>query len=226
LPENAGKGRLAPDLRHWIGFDGDVIDLQAGGQRRRLLGRPRNLHWPFVGEDTVLTIDGVGFARLEPISPGPTVIVLAGHAAAVRDAAVTTDGRIVVTGGDDWHAVHWLAARGERLMRFSGHVGPVRQVAIASWTELVATLGEDATLRVWDQHSGAQLARFALAPGNHRVLEFKAARLLLAAPGNELIVLECEPCRSLPELKAMAEARLARLRDGAQETKASASAPR
>lgn len=226
LPDDVDGGRLAPDLRHWIRRGGTVIDLVADGQRRELKGRVLGGRWPFVGVSGVLTVDGFGVARIEPVAPGAAVIELAGHAAAVRDAAITTDGRIVVTGGDDWHAVRWLAARGERVVRFSGHVGPIREVAIAWWSEFVATLGDDATLRVWDPQSGAQLVRYALAPGSHRLLDFTGARLLVASPERGLIILECEPCRSLPELKAVAEARLLRLRARAKEPTTGASAER
>jgi WD40 repeat protein len=135
----------------------------------------------------------------------------------VVDVAIAPDGRTVITGGDDWHAVRWSADSGDRLARFSGHVARIERIAIARQAQFVATLGADDTVRVWEPNTGAQLARFALPPGRHKLLDFAGSRILVGADSG-LLVFDCEPCRDLPALRQLANDRLAALTATVQPT--------
>jgi WD40 repeat protein len=88
---------------------------------------------------------------------------LSSHAGPVNCLAVSADGQLLATGGNDRSVRLWdLAGNRERARRrLEGHQGAVWSVAFAPAGRTLASAGsEDGTLRLWDVHSGRERAVF------------------------------------------------------------------
>jgi WD40 repeat protein/tRNA A-37 threonylcarbamoyl transferase component Bud32 len=79
------------------------------------------------------------------------------HGGVVRDVAISSDGRIVVSGGDEGGKI-WDAATG-KLLHSLPHDRRVYAVAIAPDGKRVVTGSSDDTAKVWDLATGALLLR-------------------------------------------------------------------
>jgi WD40 repeat protein len=80
---------------------------------------------------------------------------LRGHVGSVRSAAFSSDGQLVVTGGEDGTARIWDRANGRLLRTLAGHDGPVTSADFSRDGKLVVTGSDDGTARIWDTESGS-----------------------------------------------------------------------
>jgi WD40 repeat protein len=85
---------------------------------------------------------------------GPLIRVLEGHTSDAHAAAVTPDGRHVVSGSGDHTLRVWDLATGETKMILQGHTGEVYAVAVTPDGRHVVSGSGDHTLRVWDLAAG------------------------------------------------------------------------
>jgi WD40 repeat protein/tetratricopeptide (TPR) repeat protein len=86
-----------------------------------------------------------------------SLMVLAGHTAAVTSVAFSPDGRRALTGSSDNTARLWDSNTGKELAVLRGHTGHVSLVAFSQNGERVLTESSDGTARLWDGHTGAEL---------------------------------------------------------------------
>ena len=106
--------------------------------------------------EQVLTAQGVGI-RIWEASTGREVRRLLGHSDAIRDLALSADGKLVLSGGDDRIARLWDLTTGRELERLTGHKGRLTSVALSPDNRLAATADRDQIIRIWDLGSGREL---------------------------------------------------------------------
>jgi len=82
-----------------------------------------------------------------------------GHGGAVAGVAVSRDGRIALSGGEDGDLRAWEVASGKLLHRLKGHSGPITGLAFALGGTRAVTCGADRSVRVWDLDAGRELRR-------------------------------------------------------------------
>ncbi|MFC0542395.1 WD40 repeat domain-containing protein [Kutzneria chonburiensis] len=88
----------------------------------------------------------------DPLHPGPPVI-LKGHTESVTSAAITADGRTLVTGSLDRTVRIWDLTNPKHPAQLGDplpHAGGVFAVALRGDGKLLATAGSDRTIRLWD----------------------------------------------------------------------------
>jgi WD40 repeat protein len=85
---------------------------------------------------------------------------LEGHEGAVFACALSADGSLLVSGGDDGTVRIWdVPARRPRAI-LEGHAGRIWCCAASRHGDLIASGGEDATVRIWDAAQATERARF------------------------------------------------------------------
>ncbi|MGD8238788.1 MAG: DUF4062 domain-containing protein [Armatimonadota bacterium] len=100
---------------------------------------------------------------LRPLLPslmptgGPLRHTLQWHDARIQSLAVTPDGRLAVTGGDDATLTVWDLQCREVLMRLAGHTDAVRDVALTDDGQLAISASADETIKVWDLPRASEL---------------------------------------------------------------------
>ncbi|MFI7691306.1 NB-ARC domain-containing protein [Nonomuraea sp. NPDC049655] len=101
-------------------------------------------------------------SRLRPLGAGliaPAAAMggsLVGHASWIRTIALSADGRVAVSGGDDHTARVWHVDDGREVHTLRGHDGSVWSVAVTADGRTAVTGGVDGTLRVWNLADGTQ----------------------------------------------------------------------
>lgn len=128
----------------------------------------------------------VWLRRLTPW-PGTTSFVGAfvGHEGFVNDCAVTPDGGLIVSCGDDATVRTWDARSGRQTAELQGHVGPVTHCSVSSDGELLATAGDDGTVRVWRLPGGSPVSVSRDHRGRVTSCEFAAADTVVASGGQD-----------------------------------------
>jgi WD40 repeat protein len=82
---------------------------------------------------------------------------LLGHSAAVKGAAITSDGTRVISASSDKTLKVWDIESGIELRTLNGHNGPVNAIAVTSDCTRAVSASSDKTLKVWDIESGIEL---------------------------------------------------------------------
>ncbi|OJW20252.1 MAG: hypothetical protein BGO49_04955 [Planctomycetales bacterium 71-10] len=80
-----------------------------------------------------------------------------GHRGAVAAAALSRDGRLAVSGGEDAELRAWDVATGKLLHAMKGHDGPITGVAFSPDGKRAVSAGADRSVRLWDVAAGREL---------------------------------------------------------------------
>jgi WD40 repeat protein len=75
---------------------------------------------------------------------------LAGHTGVVLSLAITPNGQILASGGQDQTVRLWEVPNGRELARWQAHAGGVTALAFDPHGETLASAGADGTLRLWN----------------------------------------------------------------------------
>jgi len=114
---------------------------------------------------------------------------------AIRTAAFSPDGSVLVTAGE-FSSVHtWDAETGTALAAFAGHTGPVHGVAF-SGDGLLVSGSEDQTARVWELNPAWRLERTIGAADHPEIISDRVMSLDFAADSSSLLVAGGIPSRN------------------------------
>jgi WD40 repeat protein/sterol desaturase/sphingolipid hydroxylase (fatty acid hydroxylase superfamily) len=160
LPEQFGNGD--PDYPE--DFWGQLIRPFQSSKSSRTSRPPRWLRLGEAGLKVTVTASvlaaGLTFAdelskKYEASTSKQAEIVevpVAPHRAAVLSVAMSTDGRLIVSGSEDGSVKAWDTATGMELFSLAGHSRAVRAVALSADGRQIVSGGHDRTVRVWDVH--------------------------------------------------------------------------
>ena len=121
------------------------------------------------------------------------LMALNGHAGGVRCIALTSEGRLLASGGYDETVRVWDVPRAQLLTAFPGHTGGVRGVALSAHGEVVASGSFDGTIRVWDAPVAERDAADwsmgrASASGRHLAVPSHPGRLTATLQGHAGVI--------------------------------------
>jgi WD40 repeat protein/uncharacterized caspase-like protein len=84
----------------------------------------------------------------------PEMVVQTGHTQEIRAAAISGNGKWLLSGGKDRVAILWDIATGRQMRVFHGHTKTVQAVAFSSDGSHILTGSEDATAILWETETG------------------------------------------------------------------------
>ncbi|MCU0286744.1 MAG: WD40 repeat domain-containing protein [Acidobacteria bacterium] len=80
--------------------------------------------------------------------------VMKGHDGFIHSVALSADGRVALSGGQDEPIFVWDVKTGRCAGQLDGHIGRVKAVALSADGKIAISAGWDKTMRVWDVDSG------------------------------------------------------------------------
>ncbi len=173
-------------LREWWRIQ-RYSDLPKGEVERELLKRSlrRGLARMVAVATTCVLVAGLLAAGSSWNDKWDEVVLTNGHTRAVRQAAFSPDGRLLVSVGEDARVIVWDFEQRMPLATLTDHTKTVTSVAFSPDGKWFATGGEDNTVIVWD---AARLEKEAVL-GEHQgmliALAFSPDGLLLASASYE-----------------------------------------
>jgi len=115
----------------------------------------------------------------------PPLLTFAGSGGAVRAVAVSRDGRVAISGGEDHLVRLWDVRSGTEIKNFSGHGGAVACVAISDDAKTALSGGDDKSLRLWDLQTGEVLRKFDSPSGMVNCVAFSPDQLAALSGGED-----------------------------------------
>lgn len=85
---------------------------------------------------------------------GTCVRVFTGHTGPIHTVAVSPNGRLMASGGEDQSIIIWDLGSGKKLKSMTGHTGFIYTVSFNSDSTVLVSGGADGTVRAWDVKMG------------------------------------------------------------------------
>jgi COMPASS component SWD3 len=121
--------------------------------------KPQILIWKAITAAS-LTLSTVFTAiNLTPVTANPTpktqqlnrvILTLTGHTEPIRAIALSPDGQILASGGDDRTIKLWNPKTGALLATLNGHSDRVQSLAISPDGQILASASSDQTIKLWN----------------------------------------------------------------------------
>lgn len=112
----------------------------------------------------------------------PQLIVQLGHSAEISSLALSADGRMVLTAGDQTARL-WDASTGKEIRSFRGHSKTIVSAAFSPDEQVILTAGYDDTARLWDASTGKEIKKF-----EEPLFDVKSA---MFSPDGRMILARC-----------------------------------
>jgi WD40 repeat protein len=116
------------------------------------------------------------------------VITLEGDPKYVQAAAISADGKTVVSAGKEAGAKVWDVGPGKARFTLAGHAGEVRAVALSADGKTAVTAGADGTVRLWDAGTGKERKKWQAHKGGVEALALGADGKRLVTGGADRLV--------------------------------------
>lgn len=134
---------------------------------------------------------------------GAPRLVLSGHGDRLTHAAISADGRRIVTSSYDKTARIWDTQTGRCRIVLAGHVGIINSAAFTPDGRHVITASEDHTVRIWEAETGRLLHSLTghSAPVNSVAVSGEGSRFVTTSNDATARIWEVETGRPLAELR-------------------------
>jgi WD40 repeat protein len=127
-------------------------------------------------------------SRLASVGVVGLIRTFTGHTRAVQCAALSPDGHLAVSGGDDDDLRVWDVATGKMLRLLKGHANQVWSVAFSPDGKHILSGGDDRTVRLWSTADGKEVRRFTgHADHVNRVVFSSDGRLALSGSDDKTL---------------------------------------
>jgi WD40 repeat protein len=100
----------------------------------------------------------------------PVLVPQTGHSAAVNSVAISPNGKLLASGGDDTKIILWDVESGMQLRTIAGSSTQIESIVFDPKGKNLAAANMDGSVDVWDVESGRKL--FSIAGRCHNSLEF------------------------------------------------------
>ncbi|MFC7534521.1 NB-ARC domain-containing protein [Actinoplanes sp. GCM10030250] len=150
---------------------------------------------------------------------------LMGHSGPVTALALTSDGKLLISGGTDRAVRVWDTTTGDLRLELTGHAGTVRALRALPGNGLLASGGDDRTVIVWDLHTGQRRAALRRHRGSVQALDVaRDGTFLIAGAGDELSIWSMDTRRRTARLRGRLEWAVSYF-EGVRDVRAVAVAP-
>lgn len=148
---------------HWLASGGQdkivcVWDVQTGTVATTLRGHTntvRKVAFCPSPQDMLLRVVTASWDKTLRVwngATGETLHVLRGHTGEISSLALSADGTLAISAGDEPTVWAWDVHTGTVRLTLHGHAGWVASAALSPDGRQVATVGFDQTIRLWDLH--------------------------------------------------------------------------
>lgn len=112
------------------------------------------------------------------VETGEEAFRMAGHDAAINDLALSPDGRLLASAGNDGKVILWQTSDGQMIRTIGAHDGGASSVAFSADGQWVASGGVDNVVIVWNVEDGKPVMSFDVPGVEGHGMSFNADGLI------------------------------------------------